>query len=392
MKPFSVAVVCAAMSLTAHAARADGLISKIASAPILANGLLTDMRSGTNIFLQSESAPGDAFLDPAVIGYGIEPGGYMEIEMVAGFDRDPKVALDTGSILLVAGTPQQAITAQNAGYRVEEGENPFTFRIVPTNPDGMPAERLLAALPPGNPEPIAQHGIKIIHIGRSFAFINRGDIGTIAVRLFDGNGKLKAEGSADVRFLREPTPQIFPTNIPDKRRNRNWQRVGKQKIVGAVSEGTLPLSFLLFDRNEGFGNAGIVDAGVISAIHLRNIGFQLPQELARYNGGLILQDVDESGDLDPFKDRIIGGVIERVPDGATGHYAATPTVEERPWLSRPTGTYDKNAEGVGGAIMDIVYITGDQPGKYEVTLALLKDSAKPADGDGSSYTYTVVVQ
>ena len=36
--------------------------------------------------------------------------------------------------------------------------------------------------------------------------------------------------------------------------------------------------------------------------------------------------------------------------------------------------------------------TGETTGKYRPTFALLKDSADPSSGDGSSYTYTVIAR
>ena len=66
---------------------AEGIVSKVTSAPIFANGIVRDVRSGINIFLQTDQNPGDAFLDPAVPGYGIPPGGRMEIEMVSGLSK-----------------------------------------------------------------------------------------------------------------------------------------------------------------------------------------------------------------------------------------------------------------------------------------------------------------
>lgn len=376
----------------ASAATAENIVARIASAPVFANGLLTDTRSGLTVFLQRTGAPGDNFLDPAVTGYGIAPGGRMEIELAAGFERDPNVPLDERAILLVAGTPQQAITPKNAGYAVTEGANPNTFVITPTRPEGMPAETLIAAAPAAATEPMPQRGIKIVHIGRHFAFINRGKTGTIAVRFVDAQGNITAQGSTSVDFLQKPSPQIFPTNIPAQKRNRNWQRIAPGGVVG-VAQNTLPLSFLLFARNEGFGNDGIFGAGVLSAAQLQAMRAEVPPVLAGFRSGLIVQDANEDGLLDPATDRIIGGITETVPEGAAGHHVATPTFDGRLWLSQPTGRFDpRAADRPGGAIMDIVYRAGDKPGIYRVTLSLLRDPADPTAGIGSQYTYTVVAK
>jgi hypothetical protein len=46
----------------------------------------------------------------------------------------------------------------------------------------------------------------------------------------------------------------------------------------------------------------------------------------------------------------------------------------------------------GGSIMMLQFTGGNKPGKYRPTIALLKDPKKPEMGDGSSYTYTIVVK
>jgi hypothetical protein len=42
--------------------------------------------------------------------------------------------------------------------------------------------------------------------------------------------------------------------------------------------------------------------------------------------------------------------------------------------------------------MILQFTAGSLPGKYRPTLALLKDPANPDAGDGSAYTYTIVVE
>ena len=96
------------------AVSAEGLVSMVVSSPIFANGTVRDIRSGINIYLQRDGARGLDFMDPAVTGYGIPPGGRMEVEMLEGFQRDANIALAQPSILLVAGTPQQGLPGRTA--------------------------------------------------------------------------------------------------------------------------------------------------------------------------------------------------------------------------------------------------------------------------------------
>ena len=42
--------------------------------------------------------------------------------------------------------------------------------------------------------------------------------------------------------------------------------------------------------------------------------------------------------------------------------------------------------------MQLQFTAGRKAGKYRPTLALLRDSSNPASGDGSSYTFTIVVE
>ena len=62
-------------------------------------------------------------------------------------------------------------------------------------------------------------------------------------------------------------------------------------------------------------------------------------------------------------------------------------------LSQPTeAVAPKPGKRWGGAIMKLAFTAGNEPGLYRPTLALLKDPQNPASGDGSEYTYTIVVE
>ncbi|MDH3580244.1 MAG: hypothetical protein OEM91_06415 [Hyphomicrobiales bacterium] len=192
---------------------ADGMVAAVVNSPIFANGTVRDIRSGINIYLQSEQVGGLDFLDPKILGHGIPPGGRLEVEMVSGFQRDPNIPLAQPSILLVAGTPQQALPGRTIGFTVSEGNNRNTFVITPSTPDGLDAASMTAPAPGAKKDPIPQRGIKVIHVGMTMAFVSRGPRGRVEVRIFDGNGKLVSRGAGEVHFLNAPQPQIFPTNI-----------------------------------------------------------------------------------------------------------------------------------------------------------------------------------
>lgn len=380
------------MIFTVFNALAEGIVSQVVTAPIFANGTVRDIPSGINIYLQNDNNRGLDFMNPDVIGYGIPPGGSLEVEMKEGFERNPDVALDGKSLLLTVGAPQQGLPEKATGHVISEGENAYTFVIKPTNKDGIIPENLASTAKGVAFDQVQQRGIKIIHIGRSFAFTSRGEKGVVEVRFKDKGDNVIARGQGELLFLAKPRPQIFPTNITHDQRNHNWQRLNPGQVVG-VAKGTLPMPFLLFDENEGIGNMGIFGAGVLSAPQLKDIGFEMPKALERYNGGLILKDRNGDGFLSPLNDIIIGGIVNESPEGATGYQVVTPLVNEKPFLSKATTEFNQRAgEAFGGSIMQVVYIAGDKIGKYRMTFSLLERLGDITSPDGSSVTYTVVVE
>jgi hypothetical protein len=132
---------------------------------------------------------------------------------------------------------------------------------------------------------------------------------------------------------------------------------------------------------------------VLSTQQLKAMGYDKPAEIARYNGGLIVQDSDGDGALDPATDRIIGGVIGEAPAGAKGQELRSLEVNGKPVLSAATETLvPKAGKRWGGAQMRLQFTAGDTAGKYRPTLALLRDPENLGSGDGSRYTYTIVVE
>ena len=138
---------------------------------------------------------------------------------------------------------------------------------------------------------------------------------------------------------------------------------------------------------------GIVGAGVLSTQQLAAMKFEKPAGLARYNGGLIIRDVNGDGVLDPKVDQIIGGVIGSAPSGARGQEIHSLNINGAMDLSRPSTAYNpKFGKVFGGAIGLLQFTAGDKPGLYRPTLALLSDPSNQSSPDGSSYTYTIVVK
>ncbi len=399
----SLALLAALVAVTAGAvvaARAEGIVAKIVNAPLSSAGTVREARVGINVYLQRADAPGIEFMDPKVAGYGVPKGGRLEVEMAAGFERDWNVGLAQSAIMLVTGAPQQGLPGKAVGYDVGEGGNENTFAIVPTGPDGLPAKALRSPAPGAEQDPIANRGIKVIHIGfQQSAFFNVGTQGRVELRIRDAAGKVVQEGGGSVDFLAEPVPQILPTNFTDGRRNHNWQRIKSGEVLGQTP-GTVPITLMLYAKAKaakpaelGLSKDGIAGAGVLSTQQLKAMGYAKPATLARYNGGLIVRDSNGDGRLDPVKDRIIGGVIGKAPKGAKGQELRSLEQDGRPMLSQAAAkVVPKAGQRWGGAIMQLRFTAGSLPGKYRPTLALLADPDNPAAGDGSSYTYTIVVE
>jgi len=399
MQLAKAAATLALIALCSGAA-AEGIVSTVVNAPLSATGTVKGARTGINVYLQSEAAPGIEFMDPSVAGYGIPAGGRLEVVVGGGFERDWGVAISQSAIMLVTGAPQQGLPGAKVGYEVTEGADENVFIVKPTGEAGLPAETLMSPAPGAASDPVPNHGIKVIHIGfQQSAFMNTGDSGTVTVRFLDAAGTAVAEGTGSIDFIDHPVAQVLPTNFPQDMRNHNWQRIKSGDTLG-VTEGSVPVTLMLYaaapagemDAMYAFKD-GIAGAGVLSTQQLNAIGYQKPEALARYNGGLIVLDSNGDGALDPAADKVIGGVIGKAPQGAKGQELKTPEVDGKLLLSQPTAEVaEKPGMRWGGAMLQLHFTAGSLPGMYRPTLALMADPENPAAGDGSAYTYTIVVE
>ena len=396
---FRVVTVIVAIAFAVPAA-AEGIVAHIVNSPVSAAGLVRGAPVGVSVLLQSATARGIEFMDPNVVGHGVAPGGRVEVELVAGFERIAEVPLSQDSFMAMTGAPQQGLHGKAVGYTVDQGGNENTYVLTPTKPAGLPAPTLLSPAPGAKGDPVRQRGIKLFHVGLlQSAFRNTGASGAVAVRFLDSAGRITRSGHATVDFIDEPVPQIHPNNFPDGRRAHDWQVVKPGQTVG-IAPGTLPLPVMLFAAAKGVPPAemdrfttGILGVGVVSVREIQLSGFQMPAALARYNGGLILRDANGDGRLDPKADKIIGGVIGRAPAGAGGMSIRSLRFHGAQDLSRPSAAYhSKFGDIFGGAVALLQFTAGDKPGLYRPTLALLSDPEDLGSPDGSSYTYTILVK
>ena len=375
------------------------IVSDVVNSPLSAAGSVEGAHAGINIYLQTSDAQGMEFMDPMVPGYGIPAGGRIEIEMGSGFKRVWEVPLSQKAIMLVTGAPQQGLPGKKVGYKVGEGGNDNTFSIEPSSDAGLPVDKAVSPAPGSKMDPIRQRGIKVFHVGfLQSAFVNKSGSGVVHVRIIDGKDKVIHEGKGTLNFIKDAVPQILPSNFADKRRNHNWQRVKSGQILG-ITPGTVSITLNLYAKatvppgQMVKFKQGIVGAGVLSTPQLKKMGYAKPAALARYNGGLIVQDTSGDGSLDPRQDKIIGGVIASAPAGAKGQELRSLERGGKLLLSRPAAEFaPKPGKRFGGAIMQLQFTAGSKAGKYRPTLALLRDPGNLNSGDGSRYTYTIVVQ
>jgi len=392
MKNSAIFFLSLSLTVFAGTAGADGIVGSVVSSPLSADGTVSGARTGINIYLEKPEASGIEFMNPEVVGYGVPAGGRLEVELLSGFERDPDIELAQPSIMLVTGAPQQGMPGAAIGYSVSQGDNLNTFVITPTKEEGLAADVIMTPAKGAGGDPIRQRGIKVVHVGLKKAFINRGETGNVAVRIYDGNGDLTNEGNGNIDVLDEPNPQIFPTNFAHGRRNHNWQVVSPGDIVGHAGV-TVPIALMLYDDQPIGGKAGLIGAGVLSTQQLAAMEFEKPEALSRYNGGLIVQDTSGDGVIDPKSDRIVGGVIGQAPGGAQGQELRSLIRDGVATLSRPTAAFERGpGTAVGGGVMLLEFVAGDTPGIYRPTLALLSNLDDITSPDGSLYTYTIVVQ
>lgn len=131
----------------------------------------------------------------------------------------------------------------------------------------------------------------------------------------------------------------------------------------------------------------------MSANQLREAGYAWPEPLKRYTGGLILQDSNGDGLLNPARDTVIGGFTLAAPQGAAGQQVLTPLVSEKPFLSVHTERFNERAGAtIGGAIMQVVFIAGNRPGLYRIGFAMLGTPGQPDTARDPDFHYTVVVE
>lgn len=323
----------------------------VAPAPISYDGHVAGLATDYVFVLESNA-------DPATPGLALAAGDTLAIRLPDAFKRNPAAPLAEDSdrnLVLTKGWPQGAVR-QRGQYRIfyDATANEIGVRaMVDVGRDGANAP-----------------GIKVIHL-RGQTFTNPGP-GEYAVEVTHraAGGAVKAvwSGKASV-LLDAPKARLAPTNF----HLRPGTNADFQKIpVGRMAPHWLGL--LLWTAPGSPLNAvGIAPRDL--------------NRFPRYTGGLLVQDSNGDGQLDPAVDRVVGGIIGAAPEGARGQAAVSPrSADGRPILSGSVLRDAKYPAGGGKpnpGLLAVQFTAGDKPGLYRPTFELI---------GGNRYQFTLIAE
>lgn len=297
--------------------------------------------------------------NPAMPGFAMHRGDSLRLALPPAFKRNPAVAISADTdvnLVLTKGWPQGAVRLAGQ-YRVGYDEKANAMTVT--------ALRDIAA--DGADAP----GIKVVHLrGRSFVNPMSGDY-PVTVTQTAVDGKPMAAWQGQLKVLDDaPSARLAPTNFhlaPGV--NGDFQRAAPGQLAPHW------LGLLLWGEH---GTA------------LNGVGIA-PRDLTRYpkyTGGLLVQDINHDGRLDPAMDKVVGGIIGAAPQGARGQAATSPIgADGMPVLSGAVLRGAAYPEATGGGkpnpgLLAIQFKAGDKPGLYRPTVELI---------DGNSYQFTVEV-
>lgn len=295
--------------------------------------------------------------DPSVPGHALSAGDILAVHLPKAFLRNDTAALseDTDrNFVLTRGWPQGAVRRRGQ-YRIffDATTNSIGARaLVDVGRDGANAPGIKVAPLRGqtflDPAP-GEYPVRVVHAGS------------------DGRVKRAWSGTASVLFD-PPSARLAPTNFH-------------------VAPGTNS-DFQKFRRGAGAPYAlGLLLWGP-SGSPLDGVGIapRDPVRFPKYTGGLLVQDSNGDGALEPARDRVVGGIIGSAPDGARGQAAVSPKGQDgKPVLS---GAVPRHAKYPGGrrpnpGLLAIQFTAGDTPGRYRPTVELI---------GGNSYQFTLIAE
>jgi hypothetical protein len=294
--------------------------------------------------------------NPATPGLAMASGEMLQLKLPAAFKRNEQVPIQSEAdtnMVLTKGWPQAAVKL--AGQYViayDETAHAMTVKAV----------KDIEAIGPNAP------GIKVIHLrGRTFMNPNAGDY-PVTVEHVAADGRVKSIWMGNIKVLATaPKTRLAPTAFQlAPGMNPDFQKTATGQLMPER------LGLLLWENGDWMNHVGIAPAD-----HAR---------FPRYTGGLLIQDTNGDGVLEPSVDRVVGGIIGAAPQGAKGQIASSPVgADGKPILS-------------GAALRNVAYPVVAGGGKPNPGLLLAEFRAGDKVGvyrprfeliDGNSYQFTL---
>jgi len=373
------------------------LISRIVSAPVVANGIVAGEPTEINALLKSRDVNKRFVSDPQYFGHQIPAGGRLEFELGGSFERngvdnDKAFTAITSNayFIIVTGLPQNPIVmsagdgVQHGNYTIEDDGDKI-ISIVPnggSGANGLEQERA------------ASIGIKVVHLrpmpnsnaGPS-AFTNgaAGTKGTVAIRIYDADGNIVEQGSRSLVFPVSVGRQVSVTNAglatggqgnpntvtAELVESVNFQHVAPDSLLintsrsGAFSDNR-PYAprFLMFEALAMQPDSFIPFKGIA------NVGY-LVNEDKPWKATLV-EDANNNGVADA-DDVVIGRIRLKGPSKRSMGMILPGTV---------LTTSGDGISGANGSILNVLVKVGRERGAYKVVVSLK---------NGNKSTTTIVV-
>ena len=361
------------------------IVRALVSPPVVSNGTIAGEPTEVIGVLAVKDVAPNLAMDPENFGYQIPAGGRLEVELGGTFERNgvdnTKVFRAIGSnanFILVTGLPQAPITApagdgvQHGNYTISDDGN----KVITVTPNGGRGKNGLEQ------KRAKKIGVKIVHIRpqpgtdeSTSPFTNgpAGTIGTMDVRIYKANGKLKESGSASVTFPASGGQVVGATNVglatggqgspatvtTELVESVNFQHVAPGTALTNTVKGTsfsdgAPYAprFLLFDKLANQPDSFIPQKG------LAGIGYiQTPDPTHVH----MVQDSNLNG-IPDAGDTIVGHTTISGPAGSNPEILPSDALT----------TSGDGVSGPNGSIYNVPVRIGDKQGVYTIT-AILED-------------------
>lgn len=294
--------------------------------------------------------------NPATPGLTMATGEMIRLKLPVAFKRNEQVAIQSEAdtnMVLTKGWPQAAVNLAGQ-YLIGYDENAHAMTIK--------AVKDIEADGPNAP------GIKVIHLrGRTFMNPDAGDY-PVTVEDIAADGRVKSTWAGTIKVLaKAPRTRLASTSFQlPPGMNADFQKTAPGQLMPER------LGLLLWENGDWMNHVGIAPADLA--------------RFPRYTGGLLVQDTNGDGVLEPSVDKVVGGIIGSAPQGAKGQVASSPVGADGKLIL--SGEALRNvafpAAAGGGkpnpGLLLAEFRAGDKVGMYRPTFELI---------DGNSYQFTL---